>query len=108
MEAMKIIGIAALSLMLAASFGPAKADPWKDESGNGRGWREHSQHWDRDRGEHHSRHWDRDRHDRHSWHWGWDRDRRDGRGDRHRDNEGYGSSYRPFGNGGPFHGYWGR
>jgi hypothetical protein len=33
------ICIAALSFMLAASLGTAKADSWKDESGYSRGWR---------------------------------------------------------------------
>jgi hypothetical protein len=54
---MKIIGIAALSLVLASSFGAAGADPWKDESGHGRGRGEWSRHWDR------ARHWDRDRYE---------------------------------------------
>lgn len=34
-----------LALALAAPGAAALADPWKDESGRGRAWREHS--WDR-------------------------------------------------------------
>jgi hypothetical protein len=45
---MKTIAIAAFSLVLAISFGAAKADPWKDESGHGRDHGEYSRHWDRD------------------------------------------------------------
>jgi hypothetical protein len=54
---MKIIGIAALTLILAAPLGIAKADPWKDESGHSRGKGEHSRHWDRER--HGDRDWGR-------------------------------------------------
>src|SRR5689334_13996194 len=111
MESMKIIGIAALALLFAAPLGTAKADPWKDESGNGRGWREHSRHWDGDRDEHHSRRGNRDWDDRHS-RWGdddhrdrrhsrdWDRDR-DYRGYWDRNQGGYGSSY-SYGYGGQY------
>src|SRR5688572_3875263 len=45
---MKIIGIAGMLLVLAAPLGVANADPWKDESGHGRGDRGWSRHYDRD------------------------------------------------------------
>lgn len=48
---MKTIGVAAFALVLATQFGAANADPWKDESGHGRGRGEYSRHWDRDRHE---------------------------------------------------------
>jgi Ni/Co efflux regulator RcnB len=80
---MKILSIVALSFMLAAPLGAAKADPWKDEIGNSRGWREHSRQWDRDH--RHSRRGERDRDHRR-----WDRDRGV-----------YGSSF-PYGYGGPY------
>lgn len=72
-EAMKVLGIAALALLLAAPLGTAKADPGKDKNDHSRGGREHSQHWDgnRDRDKRHSRNWDRDRH--HRGYWGWNR-----------------------------------
>ena len=93
-----ILGIAALAFILAAPLGTAKADPWKDKSGNNRGWREHSRSWDRDRDEHNSRRGDRDRDGRHSR--DWDRGRHN-RGNWDRDRGGYGSSF-PHGNGGSF------
>jgi hypothetical protein len=44
---MRIVGIAALALVIAASFDSASADPWKDESGHGRDRGEYSRHYDR-------------------------------------------------------------
>jgi hypothetical protein len=75
---MKILGIAALSLILVATLSTANAQNRRDE-----GWREHSRQWDR--GEHSSRHWDRDRQ-----YGDWGR----------RNYGGYGSSYSPYRYGG--------
>jgi hypothetical protein len=80
---MKILGIAALTLILAASLGTANAQTRRDD---GRGWREHSRHWDR--GAHSFRHWDRGRH---YGYWG-------------RNHGGYGSSYSPY----RYRGWYGR
>jgi hypothetical protein len=77
---MKILGIAALALILTASVGTANAQTRRDD---GRGWREHSRQWDR--GEHGSRHWDRGRQ---YVYWG------------RRNYGGYGSSYSPYSYGG--------
>ena len=76
-----------LALAALAAPGTGMADPWKDESGKGRGDR-HERGWDR-RGERWDDRRDRDRWERH--------DRRGGhRGDRWDDRRGYGYHPPPY------------